>query len=332
MAYSYQDVMVALRAADAAGNKEDATRLAQIANNLNPISSTPVPQKTRLARDIGDVGLSLAQGVVGLPEVATGLADIPTGGYAGKGVESAEKAVFGGTTQDVRAYLQKLKSEQQQANEAKVSETFAKEGVGAGIKEAITNPGVILGTVAESVPSMLGGAGIARGVAGTVAKQVGKKAAPIIAAGIGEGAVSSGQIAEQVRQDSENGLLTPQQAALSTLAGGLTAGLGVLGGKTAAKLGIADIDVLMAGGVSTAKKQSVLTAALKSAISESTLEELPQSLQEQALQNIAQNKPWDEGLAEAGVMGAIAGGVMGGGAGAISQAKTNRELAAKATE
>jgi hypothetical protein len=309
---------------------EGASREQVIDAIQTKLAAPPVaPEKTSLARDVGDIGLSLAQGVVGLPEVATGLADIPTMGRVGKGVESAEKSLFGGTTQDVRAYLQKLKSEQQQAEEAKVSETFAKEGVSAGIKEAITHPGVVLGTVAESAPSMLGGAGIARGVAGTVAKQIGKKAAPIIAAGIGEGAVTSGQIAEQVRQDSENGLLTPKQAALSTLAGGLTAGLGILGGKAAAKLGIADVDVLLAGGQSTAKKQAILTSALKSAISESTLEELPQSLQEQALQNIAQGKPWDDGLAEAGAMGAIAGGVMGGGAGAVSQAKTNRELAAK---
>jgi hypothetical protein len=335
MAYSYQDVMVALKAADAAGNKEDATRLAQIANNLQPISAplTPTgPPKTSIARDIGDIGLSLAQGVVGLPDIVTGLADIPTGGRVGKGVEEAEKAVFGGTTQDVRAYLQKLKSERQQANEANVSKVFKEQGVGAGIKEAITNPGVILGTVAESVPSMLGGAGIARGVAGAVAKQVGKKAAPTIAAGIGEGVVEAGQAVESIRQASETGLITPEQAAIGTVAGVLTAGLGVVGGKAAAKLGIADVDVLLAGGASTAKKQAILTAALKSAFSESTLEELPQSLQSQALQNIAQGKPWDEGLAEAGAMGAIAGGIMGGGAGAISQAKTNSQIAAKKLE
>ena len=290
------------------------------------------PPKTSIARDIGDVGLSLAQGVVGLPDIVTGLADIPTGGRVGKGVEEAEKAVFGGTTQDVRAYLQKLKSERQQANEANVSKVFEEQGVGAGIKEAITNPGVILGTVAESVPSMLGGAGIARGVAGAVAKQVGKKAAPTIAAGIGEGAVEAGQSVESIRQASENGLITPEQAALGTVAGVLTAGLGVVGGKAAAKLGIADVDVLLAGGASTAKKQAILTAALKSAFSESTLEELPQSLQAQALQNIALGKPWDEGLAEAGAMGAIAGGIMGGSVGAVSQAKTNSQIAAKKLE
>jgi len=290
------------------------------------------PPKTSLARDVGDIGLSLAQGVVGLPDIVTGLADIPTGGRVGKSVEEAEKAVFGGSTQDVRAYLQKLKSERQQANEANVSKVFEEQGVGAGIKEAITNPGVVLGTVAESIPSMLGGAGIARGVAGTVAKQVGKKAAPTIAAGIGEGTVSATQSVESIRQASETGLITPEQAAIGTVAGVLTAGLGVLGGKAAAKLGVADIDVLMAGGASTAKKQAILTAALKSTISESVFEELPQSLQEQALQNVAQGKPWDEGLAEAGAMGAIAGGIMGGFAGSISQAKTNSQIAAKKLE
>ena len=290
-----------------------------------PVTPTEAPDAT-LGEDIKDIGISATQGLLGAKEAITGIADIPTFGLAGKGVAAAEKALFGGTSQEARQKLQELKSAEAQQEEKEIAAT---KGFLPTAKAYIERPGALLGTVTESIPTMIGGAGIARGAAGTVAKMVGKKAAPLIAGAVGEGAVTSGSIAEATRQDSESGLITPGQAAGATIGGVLTAGLGVFGGKVAKKLGVADIDTLMAGGATAAEKQNILKAAFKGALSESVFEELPQSLQEQITQNINMGRPWDEGVAEAGASGMLAGAFMGGTASAVSQAKDNYSIANK---
>ena len=290
---------------------------------------TPTPAEApdaTFGESLKDIGVSATQGLLGAKEAITGIADIPTMGLAGKGVAAAEKALFGGTSQDARAKLQELKSAEAQQEEKEIAET---KGFLPTAGAYLQRPGALLGVVTESIPTMIGGAGIARGALSTVAKQVGKKAAPLIAGAVGEGAVTAGSIAEATRQDSESGLITPGQAAGATIGGALTAGLGVFGGKVAKKLGVADIDTLMAGGTNAAEKQNILKAAFKGALSESVFEELPQSLQEQITQNLNMGRPWDEGVAEAGASGMLAGAFMGGTASAISQAKDNYSIANK---
>ena len=285
---------------------------------------TPQPEHAGILRRVGDIGISALQGVAALPEVATGLADIPTFGVAGKGVEEAEKAIFGGTTKDLRAKLQEYKSEDQKAAEQKVAEA---KGFMPTLEEYVKNPSAIADVVAQSAPTMVGGAGIARGI---LAK-AGEKIAPSVAAAIGEGAVTSGQIAEQIRQDSENGLLSPKQAALSTLAGAFTGGLSKFGSIVANKLGTENVETILAGGtMNNAAKQHVLAAAIKGALNESVFEELPQSIQEQVMQNLAENKPWDEGIAQQAAAGLLAGAAMGGPASLLMQAKVNKDIAEQA--
>jgi hypothetical protein len=290
-----------------------------------PVAPTEEPDAT-FGESIKDVGVSALQGVLGAKEAITGIADIPTMGLAGKGVAAAEKALFGGTSQDARAKLQEFKSEEAQQEEKEIAET---KGFFPTVGAYLERPGALLGTITESVPSMLGGAGIARSGIGAATKLVGKKAAPLIAGAVGEGAITAGSIAESTRQQSESGLITPGQAAGATIGGTLTAGLGVFGGKVAQKLGVTDVDTLLAGGISNAEKKNILKAAFQGALSESVFEELPQSLQEQITQNINMGRPWDEGVAEAGASGALAGAFMGGTASALSQAKTNMKIAAK---
>jgi hypothetical protein len=308
-------------------SREEVIAAIQQQQQLPTTSTDPTetPDAT-FGESIKDVGVSALQGVLGAKEAITGIADIPTMGLAGKGVAAAEKAVFGGTSQDARAKLQEFKSEEAQQEEKEIAET---KGFLPTVGAYLERPGALLGTITESVPSMLGGAGIARGGIGAVSKLVGKKAAPLIAGAVGEGAITAGSIAESTRQQSESGLITPGQAAGATIGGVLTAGLGVFGGKVAKELGVADIDTLMAGGISNAEKKSILKSAFQGALSESVFEELPQSLQEQITQNINTGRPWDEGVAEAGASGALAGAFMGGTASAISQAKTNMKIAAK---
>lgn len=276
----------------------------------------------------GDIGVSLAQGAVGLGEAAIGLADIPTMGYAGKAAEAAEKALFGGTTRDLQAYLQSKKTPEAQAAERKVQEA---KGFFNTLGEYVEYPSTILGTIAESAPSMIGGAGVARLGMGA-AKKLGKEIGAATAAAAGEGAVSAGSTAESIRQQVADGTLSAGQAGIAAVSGVLTAGFGKFGSKVADKLGIDDIDVLLAGGRKAGQekvRKSVLASAIKGAISESVFEELPQSMQEQIAQNIALDKPWDENVAEAGASGFIAALGMGGAGSAASQVISNARAKAE---
>jgi arsenate reductase-like glutaredoxin family protein len=288
-----------------------------------PIIPTETPDAT-FGESLKDIGVSALQGVLGAKEAITGIADIPTMGIIGRGVAQAEKDLFGGTSQDAREKLQKLKSAEAQQEEKEIAET---KGFLPTAGAYLKRPGALVGMITESIPTMLGGAGIARGAVGSIAKVAGKEAAPLIAGAVGEGAVTAGSIAESTRQESESGLITPEQAGVATLAGAFTGGLGVFGGRVAKRLGVGDFDTLMAGGVSDAEKKSILKQAVKGALSESVFEELPQSMQEQIMQNINTGRPPLEGVAEAGASGMLAGAVMGGTASAISQAKDNAKIA-----
>ena len=338
-------VYKALEKAHAAGDKESAKTLADYIRSQagveeeeaapeSAVQDITQPQKdltqapsSAVRRYLADPALGLAKGVVGAGEAIIGLADIPTMGLAGKAADAIEKGIFGGTTKDLQAKLQSLKTAEEQKQEQAVAEAKGfKNTVGA----LAQNPAAFLNILTESVPSMVGGAGLARtalGVGGKkIASMVGKKAAGVVAGAAGEGAITAGSIAEQTRQQQEDGLLTPKQALIATGSGVLTGGFGLLGGRVAQKLGFDDFDTLMAGAASKAEKKNALTSAFKSAISEATLEELPQSIQEQIAQNLSSDRPWDEGVAEAAATGALAGFAMAGGFTGVRQMNINRQI------
>jgi hypothetical protein len=293
-----------------------------------------------------DTAISTTQGVVGLAEAGVGLLDIPTMGYAGKGLEWAQNEIFGGDTQDLNAWLQKFKTPEQLTAEKELEDV---KGFLPTIKELATNPAALTNMVFQTLPQMAGGWGIARkllteaGKRGSkkltelAAKELYKKNA-IRAAAAGEGAIAAGAAAEGIRQQTEDGLLSPKQAAMSVATGVGTAVLGIAGGKAAQKLGIADVDVLMTGGRTAAQKtaqtksKSALVEGIKGAIAEGTLEELPQSIQEQMAMNIALGRPYMEGVAEAAAEGMVAGFAVAGPITGVSQAAQNRAIKAADVE
>ena len=240
-------------------------------------------QSSKFRRYIADPALGLSKGVVGAVEGAVGLADIPTFGAAGKGAEMLEKGVFGGTTKDLQDYLQSLKTPEQIREEQLASEG---KGFLGTLKSYAQHPAAIANVIEETLPSMVGGAGLARG-----AMKLRPGLSAVKAGALGEGAITAGQIAEQTRQQQESGFLNPEQVAISTAAGVLTGVLGNFGGRVAQKLGFNDIDTLLAGGIGQAEKKSVIKSAIQSGLAESTLEELPQSMQEQIAQNINLGRP-----------------------------------------
>jgi hypothetical protein len=319
------ELYAALERAAQANDDESAREIASYIKAMQPParimppeqSLIKEPEKASALRRVGDLGLSAVQGAIALPESIVGLADIPTGGRVGKALEGA-----GFRPKEAKDILQSYKSAEQQEADKYVGEG---EGFFDTVGRAIERPSTIAGTVVQSIPSMLGGAGIARGLL-SAAPKVGALAA----GAIGEGAVSAGLSAEDIRQQSESGLITGKQAGLSTLSGVFTGVLGGFGGKVAQKyLKVGDIDTILAGGITNAEKKGLLTSVIKAGLSEAVLEELPQSGQEQVMRNLALDKPWDEGVAESMAMGVLAALPMGGAAGYSSYRAGERKTAAE---
>ncbi len=291
----------------------------QVASSLG-VKPAPAPVESSglIRRIAGDGILTAVKGAIGVPEAAVGLADIATGGYAGKLAEDA-----GFRPKEAKAMLDEYYSPEQKAafaavqNAANKDDPFLKRTADiAGA--AIRNPSTIVHAVGESLPSIGAGGVIGRGV-----MAMAPKAAGWAAAGIGEGVVSAGSTAEQVRQGTKDGLLTGEQSLVSAGSGALTGGLGMLAGRVASKMGIGDIDTLIVGGkhVDPALQKGFVRQLIEGAVSEGLMEELPQSVQEQIAQNYALGKPLDDGLDQATVMGVLTGGAMGMGAQVIHRQK-----------
>ena len=283
-----------------------------------------------IRRAVADPLVGLAKGVlVGIPETAIGLADIPTMGLAGKGLEKIGIDFKGAN----KAFTDLLSPETQAAQQ----EVAKAEGFLPTIGAALQNPSALVQAVMESAPSMVTGAGIGRAAASAIGKGVGaagltqaqRMGRAVGAGAFGEGAVSAGQTAEQIRQLTESGTLTPDQSGIILGSGALTSLFGFMGGKLAQRLGIADVDTLLAGGVPMETKKGILRKIAETAIVEGAFEELPQSAQEQMAQNIALGKPPTEGVANAAAMGMLAGAVMGaaggGGGHFLTKMKTPAE-------
>nr|WP_279088457.1 PLxRFG domain-containing protein [Comamonas thiooxydans] len=248
-----------------------------------------------------------------------------TGGKAGKALEGA-----GVRFKEAREIAEGWHSD---VTKAKKAEFLNADGVAGKAAVALSNPSLIAMAVGESLGAMGAGGAIGRGaMAATRLGQMGAKGAAISGA-VGEGVVGAGSAAEQIRQQTDDGELTAKQAALAAGTGLATGALGFAGNKVANRLGIGDADMMLAQGTKGMAKdaaerataaavnplaqsahKSILRQMGEGAITEGVLEELPQSVSEQILQNEALGKSWSEGLDDAIVMGILSGGAMGAGA------------------
>lgn len=269
-----------------------------------------------------DAGITFLKATIGLPESFVGLADIPTAGHIGKFLEEN-----GYKPKEAKAILDTYLSEAQQAANRKVNEA---QGFGGTLAAGLQNPSVIASSAVESLPQMLGGAGVARGV-----MKAAPAVAPWVAGAIGEGVIGAGSAAEQMRQESKTGLLGLQQSLSALGSGAGTALLGAAAGRLANRLGFDDIETMLAAGKGSGPAKSFGDFAKKvaaSGVSEGVLEEMPQSAQEQMWMNYATNKPIMEGVAEASAMGLLTGaamGIAGTGAGHIVGKKPEAEKTAE---
>lgn len=264
-------------------------------------ASAPVeeeaPRSGLARRLVGDTAIDLGKGVLGVGEAAVGLVDIPTLGHAGKALESV-----GYRPDEAKEFLGDFYSPERKAANAAVEEA---EGFVGTAGAMLRNPSTIAGMAVESAPLIFGGGAIARTLSGAVRSTVARAAA-------GEGAVGAGLAAEGIRQQTPDGLLTPEQAAIAAGSGVGTGILGAGGGAVARRLGIADPDVLAAGGLPVGAQPGVARRLASGAVTEGVFEELPQSAQEQAWENVALDRPVGEGVPEAAAAGALTGGLVGG--------------------
>lgn len=292
--------------------------LAKTSAEKNPFSDPDYgkEQGRGVSGHVKDLGLSAAAGVNSAVDAAIGIGSLYTGGKLGKDIQ--ESGIY--TPGSGSKYWNEKKSDQSKAVDREFSEA---EGIVDKAKVALSNPSKIANAVVESVPSMVVGGLLGRG-AGAL---TGGSMSGVAAGSVGEGLVMAGSQAEQIRQENHNGLLSDDQRGVSALTGGAGTLFGYLGGRIAQKLGIADVDTMLATGSRHAATREAIEQTAKEvklsdipkgvitgAISEGLLEELPQSITEQILQNQALGKEWNEGLDDAIVMGTLAGMAMGGGA------------------
>lgn len=302
-----------------------------IAQQIGVKLPEPEPEPRSMLRTAGDYGISALKGAISVPETAVGLADIATGGRVGKTLGNV-----GFRPGDAKAFLDQGYSDQQKQAFKNFDDA---EGVAGKAVALWNNPSVAAHAVTETLPVMAAGGLVGRGLAGLgsrtvsgsaggvgpampgyLARTVGSKSAPVVAGAAGEGLMGAGAAAEQIRQESEDGRLTGKQAGLAGLSGLGTAAFGALGGKVAQRLGFADVDTMLtAASRDVATQKGVVRRMLEGAASEGVLEELPQSIQEQVLQNAALDRPLDEGVDGAAVLGMAAGGLMGAGGNALSR-------------
>lgn len=293
---------------------------------LKPFTGALDGEKKGVMGHLKDTGISALKGAVAVPELAVGIMDVMSDGATGKTLEET----VGFRPKEAKQVLSDLHTDQYKAQQQEFADA-GKDGSWADkvvdkTKVALTNPSLIANTVVESMPSMLAGGvlGRASGIAN-----------PVVAGAVGEGAVMAGSQAEQIRQETVDGRLTADQSLAGATTGVLGGLIGFAGGRIAQKLGIGDVDTMLvngklgpaeiAGEIAAMPAKSLPRRVVEGAISEGFLEELPQSVSEQILQNLALDKPWSDGIEDAAVMGTLAGMAMGGAANILSGHSTGTE-------
>ncbi len=302
--------------------KEQRTPLSDIFDDQPP--ATP---KRTLAGTAGDVGVSALKGAVGLVQSGVGVADLVTGGRVGKALEDHTPLQLKKTQQELDTWH----SDAQQAANQRVSDA---DGFVGTIKALAENPSVAAHGAIQSAPSMLGGIGAGRTAATLLPKTLGGAANAFKAAAVGEGLYGSGSAAETMREQSDDGLLSPRQRIAALGAGALTATIGRASGGLQKKLGWEDVEASLVNkaALDTAKRKALPTRMAQGAVSEGLFEEAGQSAGEQAAQNFGMGKPIGQGVSEAAGEGLVVGGLMGAGGGAYQHRAQGRSSALPSRE
>lgn len=270
-------------------------RLAYLRNKFG-YSSEPPAQESSALRRVGDVGVDVARGAIGLGRAAVGLGNMATAGALQRGIQDYYRP------DEAEQFLSQYYGSERQAEEKKIQES---QGFTGRLGALASEPGALIGRAVQSLPSMLPAikgaqlaqaAGLSRGAIGT-------------AAAAGEGLTTAAQQGQEViGRDPENVAGMYLQVPAGAATGAISKFAGRFGG---------DIEAALAGrglGLSG----STAARVGKGAFGEGVAEEFPQSMQEQIFMNLAEGRPWDENILEAGAEGLLIGGLTGGVFGALS--------------
>lgn len=292
-----------------------------------------------------DIGVTLGNAAIGAGESVVGLANLATGGLAGKAMNAV-----GYDPKAAREFLGQYYSDAQKAANREVDEA---KGFWDTTAAMLRNPSTIANAVVESAPSMFIGGGVggkglqmaarymaknapkmaekylAKDALGNFVKEggnyvlnkAGRERLGSVFGAVGEGAVAGGALAEQMRQENADKELTGRQALFAGLGGLGTGLLGRGGNALARRLGITDVDQMLTTrlpgeGFKKLTAGQIAKGIGGGALVEGVAEELPQSMQEQLWQNLGTGKPWHEDVLKSGAQGMLAGMVMGGAANA----------------
>ena len=308
-------------------NLTDEEAIKQV-SALHPDMDFTLPKKETEGRTFGggleDIGATALKGGTAALQGFIGLADIITPGDLGAVIQN--NVIDLSKYQD---YLDKQFTPQQQQAIKNLNEAH---GLGNILQAAKDNPSAVLSMLGQSIPQMIGGAGIAKAGLMGLGKVLSKvpAVAPYAAAGLGEGSISAGAQKENLRVTNPEGEATGAntQAALMTGVGSTI--VGGLGAKATTVLGGIDPNLLLSGNArkmalqefgDVANTPGFFRSTLVSMIGEGVFQEAPQSAIEQMAQNYATDNPKGllDGVEDESVKGALMGAIMGGGANAASQ-------------
>jgi len=315
-----EEIGAALEKADAAGNVEDARELASHYREMQAQMQEPQELPSRTAGDVAkDIATTAAKGVISADQALVGIADLLPGVNAGKFLEE-HSVDFNKMQEQLSSPEYGYFSPQQQ--EANKSWGEAKT-LGEHATSLMEHPSGALAAAGEAIPSIMAG-----GVGGKAVGELAGIKSALTRGAIGEGGITAGQAAEEIRSQSPDKELGTKGELAALGQGAVTGLLGRVGGTLTEKLGGFDPDTLLTGGLrravtneigeEAAKNPGMVQRTIASIVGEGLFEEAPQSAQEAMWTNYALDRPLLQGVDTAAIKGGILGSIVGGGASVMS--------------
>lgn len=285
----------------------------------------------------GDIGLAGLQSATGLAGAGYGGANFLTGGFLDRAIG------FSQNLQETQQALEGWKSAPLQARKEQAAQAFQQGGLAAGAGEYLTNPSLLFDLGVQSAAYLIPGAAAARFFGGaaranaaarglsTVAQQQVAQQAATRASLVSQGALTGGYLnPEAINAAREAGVSESGQQ----LAGlGATAAGAIFGPLISKVTGAAGLEARAAqvlGGASLPAQAGGAAARIGTFTTTQAVEEAAQEATEQAIVNVAGQRPIGEGVGESAVLGGILGGALGGAMG-LTQIRqpsaTRQELA-----
>lgn len=268
--------------------------------------SAPVQTTQRNESAFSDLGTAFKAGVYRLPSAGTGLVDAFGNLVGGENLASRTADTVGDYIGlDFDGAADQFGAQEYSLNTLAGRQAIADaQGFTSTLQTAVENPVAALTMATESLPGMIAG-----GVLGKLAKGAGLVKTALGGAALGEAAISTGL--SQADRAAEGD--TSAGGAAASLAQGAAVGvLGRLGGSIAARLGVSDPDVLLAGGGRGKGAARFFARVTGGAISEGVFEEMPQSIVETMIDNFYNGEDLTKGVGNSAALGLVLGGVMGG--------------------